>query len=132
MLLRLLAAFQKIERTVETAQRGGEIGAVLAVEVIALIDVMQQLEGVPDMLAGGLVGPRADRTAASIERAAPFGALTQVHDPATIDGDVCQHPAARHRTAIDPTATVCDQTTDPKHAQISHHRGAGATRSAVV
>lgn len=132
MLLRLLAAFQKIERTVETAECRGQIGAVLAVEALALIDMMQQLEGVADMLAGRLGRPRADRTVAAIEGAAPFGAMAEVHDSATIDGDKGQDPAARHCTPIDPGATVGNQAAGRRHAQIWHHRVMGATRSAVA
>ena len=132
LLLRMLAAFQQVERTVETAQRRGQIGAVLGVEAFAFIDVVQQLERVPDMLTGGLVRPRAALAVAPVEGAAPLGALPQVHHPATILEDACQEHAARHRTAIDAAATVGKQATDRKHALISHYRGAGATRRAVT
>ena len=131
MLLRLLAALQKVERAVETAQRRSQIGAMLAVEVVALIDVMQELQCVADMLPGRLIGPWANRAVAAIEGAAPLGTFPQVHHAAPILGDQRQDPTARHRTAIDPAATVGKQAAH-EHVLISHHRGAGATRSAAV
>ena len=126
------ATLQELERAVQPLQRGGEIGALLDVETIGLEQVVQQLQGVADVLRGRFDGACAKRAVAAIQRAAPLGAAPQVYDVAPVVGNVRQHRATRHGAAVDPAATVGEEATGRKHDLICHQRRAGATRRACV
>jgi len=102
------------------------------VQAIRLVQVLQQLQGVPNVLAGGLHRSRARGGGATIERAAALGTTPQVDDTAAIDWNPRQDRAARHRAAVDPTATVGDEATGHRHDIICRQRRAGATRRTVV
>lgn len=126
------ATLQELERAVQPLQRGGEIGALLDVETIGLEQVVQQLQGVADVLRGRFDGACAKRAVAAIQGAAPLGTTPQVYDVAPIVGNVRQHRAARHVAAVDPAATVGEEATGRKHDLICHQRCAGATRRVCV
>jgi len=130
-LLRAGATLEEFERAFEPPQCRGEIGSLFDVEAVGLVQVVHQLERVPDVLGGSLRRPRTNDVA-SIEGAASFGAASQVYDPAAIDGDLRQDRASRHGPAVDPAATVSKQATGREHDLICHQRRAGATRTAVV
>jgi hypothetical protein len=128
----LRATLQELERAVQPLQRGGEIGALLDVETIGLEQVVQQLEGVADVLRGRFDVACAKRTVAAVQGAAPLGPAPQVYDVPPIVGNVRQHGAARHGAAVDPAATVGEEATGRKHGLICHQRRAGATRRVPV
>ena len=126
------ATLQELERAVQPLQRGGEIGALLDVETIGLEQVVQQLEGVADVLRWRFGVACAQRAVAAIQGAAPLSAAPQVYDVPPILGNVCQHSATRHGAAVDPAATVGEEATGRKHDLICHQRRAGATRRVCV
>jgi len=128
----LRATLQELERAVQPLQRGGEIGALLDVETIGLEQVLQQLEGVADVLRGRFDVAWAKRAVAAIQSAATLGAAPQVYDAPAIVGNACQYRAARHGPAVDPAATVGEEATGRKHGLICHQRRAGATRRVRV
>jgi hypothetical protein len=123
---------QELERAFDPPQGSGQIGALLGLEIVGLVQVIQQLECVPHVLGRSFGRPSATEAVATVEGAAPLGAAPQVHRAAALDGDLRQHGPARHGTAVDPGATVGKQATGRKHGLICHQRGAGATRSALA
>ena len=96
------------------------------------MQVVQQLEGVPDVLTRGLAGARPADAVAAIEGAAAVGTAPQVHHAAAFDGDVLERRAARFSAPVNPAATVGKQASGQRHDLICHSWRAGATRTAVV
>jgi len=125
------ATLEELERAFEPPQSRVEIGSLVDVEAVGLVQMVHQLERVPDVLGGSLRRPRTNDVA-SIEGAPSFGAAAQVYDAAAIDGDLRQDRASRHGPAVDPAATVSEQATGREHGLICHQWRAGATRTAVV
>ena len=85
-LLGTRAALQELERPLEPPQRCRQVGALLDVEPIVLVHVVQQLQGVADVLGGRLARPSAHGAVASIQGAAPLGPAPQVYGAPAIDG----------------------------------------------
>lgn len=125
------ATLEEFERAFEPPQCGGEVGSHFDVKPVGLVQVVHQLQRVPDVLGGSLRRPGTNRVA-PVERAAAVGAAAQIYDAATVDGDRREHGASRHGPPVDPAATVSKQTTGREHDLICHQRCAGATRRAVV
>jgi hypothetical protein len=101
-------------------QRSGQIGALLEVEAVGFVHVMQQLKRVPDVFTRSFGRPSATGAVATIERATSLAAAPQVYRVTAIDWDVRQDRAARHGPAVDPRATVGEEATGRKHGLICH------------
>ena len=70
----------------------------------------EQLQGVPQVLAGSLEGGIAWAAAAALQGAAPLGAAPAVHHRATLARRARHGQAPRHGTAVDAVAAVGQQT----------------------
>jgi len=105
---------------------------VFDVQAVTLVQMLQQLQCIPNVLGWGLRRSRARGRGATIERAAALGTAPQVDDTAAIDGNSRQDHAARHRATVDPTATIGEEATGHGHDIICRQWRAGATRRTVV
>jgi hypothetical protein len=111
---------QELERALQPLQGSGQIGALLELEEVGRVQVIQQLKRVPEVLTRRFGGPIATGAVATVESATSLAAAPQVYRVAAIDCDVRQDRAARHGPAVDPGATVGEEATGRKHGLICH------------
>jgi hypothetical protein len=101
---------EQLQRALETAQRRLEIGAVVRRRLRGRVQLREQLQRVPDMLAGRFDRRGAQRAAAPIQRAPPLRAVPQIDGAPQLHRDPCDGPAARHGPPVDAAASICDKT----------------------
>ena len=102
--------FQYTERTADAFQGRCEINSRLLVEVADRSQLVQQLERVPEVFAGGFRVGVSSGVAPALQGAPALGTPTPVYAPPQFKGHGSQHPPPRGDALVRTVSPVGEHT----------------------